>query len=194
MIFFDVIVAKDSVGGIGRNQQLVWSLKSDMMFFKELTSTQTPLKVFTKFDFQWKEKYLGNTKGKIKQNAVIMGRNTWESLPAFVKPLPRRFNIVLSRKVSVVKKVKMAKDLEEALSQSKNYSFRYIIGGSKVYQKALQHSFCRYIFVTELKDSFDCDTFFPSIERGYKLVSSSPWNIENEIEYRFTCYRSLLNY
>lgn len=34
-----------------------------------------------------------------KQNAVIMGRNTWESIPAKYRPLPHRLNIILSRKL-----------------------------------------------------------------------------------------------
>ena len=31
-----------------------------------------------------------------KQNAIIIGRKTWDSLPANRRPLPGRFNVVLS--------------------------------------------------------------------------------------------------
>ncbi len=32
-----------------------------------------------------------------RQNAVIMGRTTWQSLPKSFRPLPGRINVVLSR-------------------------------------------------------------------------------------------------
>ena len=32
-----------------------------------------------------------------KQNAVIMGRKTWESIPEKYRPLPHRLNIMLSK-------------------------------------------------------------------------------------------------
>lgn len=33
----------------------------------------------------------------MKFNAVIMGRKTWDSLPAKFRPLPNRINVVLTK-------------------------------------------------------------------------------------------------
>ena len=53
-----------------------WKLPGDMAYFKELTT---------------------RTADPAKQNAVVMGRKTWESIPPKFRPLPGRVNIVLSR-------------------------------------------------------------------------------------------------
>ncbi len=58
--------------GIGFNNKLPWHLKGDLQNFKTLTTTQT-------------------------LNYVIMGRTTYDSLPASVRPLPDRYNIVITR-------------------------------------------------------------------------------------------------
>ncbi len=58
--------------GIGLKNALPWHLKKDLVRFKKLT--------------------IGDG-----DNAVIMGRNTWNSLPKKWKPLPKRTNIVLTR-------------------------------------------------------------------------------------------------
>ena len=54
---------------IGADGALPWHLPEDLARFKALT--------------------LGST--------VVMGRATWESLPAAVRPLPGRHNVVLTR-------------------------------------------------------------------------------------------------
>jgi dihydrofolate reductase len=64
-----LIVACDPSGGIGYNNKLPWSkIEGDLPRFKELTT------------------------GKV----ILMGRNTWESLPK--QPLPNRINVVVSSK------------------------------------------------------------------------------------------------
>ena len=60
-----VIFASTRDGGIGKDGQLPWRLKADMKFFKETTIGD------------------GN-------NAVVMGRKTWESIPPKYRPLPKR--------------------------------------------------------------------------------------------------------
>lgn len=63
-----LIVACDPRGGIGYNNKLPWDkLQGDLPRLKELTT------------------------GKV----VLMGRNTWESLPK--KPLPNRINVVVTK-------------------------------------------------------------------------------------------------
>ena len=58
---------------MGLNNSIPWCYPSDLRYFSKLT------------------KGSGN-------NAIIMGRKTWESLPR--KPLPKRENIILSRDIS----------------------------------------------------------------------------------------------
>lgn len=75
--FHLVVAATAEKRGIGAKGGLpAWKLPGDMAYFKELTSR--------------------TCKDGI-QNAVIMGRKTWESIPAKRRPLPGRLNVVLSR-------------------------------------------------------------------------------------------------
>ena len=74
---FQLVVAATPSGGIGNAGGLpAWKLPGDMAYFKELTS---------------------RTRDSGRQNAVIMGRKTWESVPQKFRPLKGRINIVLSR-------------------------------------------------------------------------------------------------
>ncbi len=72
---FSVVVAAARNGGIGKSGGLPWRLPGDMKYFKKLTSEAAMPGM---------------------QNAVIMGRATWQSIPAKHRPLPDRLNIVLS--------------------------------------------------------------------------------------------------
>ncbi len=75
-----VVVAATAAGGIGRDGKLAWELPSDMAFFRSTTMA---------------------VQQTSKQNAVIMGRRTWSSIPAKFRPLKGRLNIVLSGSADV---------------------------------------------------------------------------------------------
>ena len=70
-----IIVAATLTNGIGKAGRLPWRLPQEMAYFARVTSNAP--------------------EGSI--NAVIMGKNTWESIPKKFRPLPRRLNVVLSR-------------------------------------------------------------------------------------------------
>ena len=87
---FTIIVATDKFGGIGLSNNnkfsIPWKNKSDIQFFKDTTSNK----------------------------AVIMGKNTYLSLP--VKKLPNRENIVLTKsKLDTPSDVIKCSSLDQAL-------------------------------------------------------------------------------
>jgi len=73
-----IIVAATKSNGIGANSRLPWRLSKEMKYFVQVTSTAP----------------------EGLQNLVVMGRNTWESIPKKFKPLARRLNVVVSRNPS----------------------------------------------------------------------------------------------
>nr|GAT44172.1 predicted protein [Mycena chlorophos] len=70
-----LIVAATKANGIGQNGQLPWRLPKEMAYFARAT-TNAPAD---------------------SSNAVVMGRNTWESIPTKFRPLKSRHNVVVSR-------------------------------------------------------------------------------------------------
>ena len=103
-----IIVATDRNMAIGYQNKLLFWLPNDLKRFKELTT--------------------GNT--------IIMGRNTFLSLPKGA--LPNRRNIVLStRKDASFLGAETYASLEEAIKACKEDEKIYIIGGASVYKQAL---------------------------------------------------------
>lgn len=90
------VVAATLGNGIGSRGTLPWRLPRDMAYFRAATSTvcATP-----------DEDALAARAGRVpsgiaRKNAVIMGRNTWESIPPRFRPLNSRINIVVSTTMS----------------------------------------------------------------------------------------------
>ena len=189
---FSLIVAVDKNKGIGIKNQLPWRLKKDMAFFKKLTMSVYPSEVLQKYGLSFKSnsKIEDREKELQGQNAVIMGRKTWESIPAKFRPLPNRVNIVLSRQSLVLPQgVLLAHSLDEALKLSSNNKHTFVIGGANIYQQALEHCECQTLYVTKVNHSFNCDAFFPAFEKDFELQQESEGYEEESLSFCFQVWK-----
>lgn len=126
-------VARD--GAIGRDNALLWHLPEDMARFKALTT------------------------GK----PVVMGRKTWDSLPAKFRPLPGRRNLVVSRSASSLPGAEVFASLDAALAACSEPEV-CVIGGSEIYALALPRA--DKLALTEVDATFpDADRHFPAWPR-----------------------------
>jgi len=155
----NIIVAISKNNGIGKSNALLWNIKEDMAKFKRLTT--------------------GN-----KNNAIIMGRKTYESLNN-VNGLANRDNLILSKSLNINKKnanniVKTFETLQtlENFVKSKNYDEVWIIGGEQIYKLFLaNHGEQRTIFnineiiITYIEKEFICDSYFPNLEDYTKIYN-----------------------
>ena len=141
---FSLIVAFDNNLVIGVNGSLPWRLSADLQNFKKLTLN----------------------------NAVIMGRKTFESIG---RPLPERQNIVVSRSLKkAIPNITITKTIEEAMSISKSEK-TFFIGGSQVYKATL--GFVDSIYLTLVDTNSIGDTLFPQF-------NMEDWMVLYETRYR----------
>ena len=125
------ILAHDSEYGIGKDGDLPWPKNNeDLMWFKECTSGGT----------------------------IVMGRNTWESLP--FKPLPNRHNIVVSNTMSSenceVVKPDIYRSRLKFLSAKEQV---WIIGGAQLLESSLD--IIDELWFNDVDGVYGCDTFLP---------------------------------
>ena len=99
------------------------------------------------------------------ENAVVMGRKTWESIPPKFRPLKGRSNIVITRSPHDFKAetngtiVSSVEDAIQAVDHTGTKTF--IIGGAQIYKAALERKEAQRILLTRVLTDFECDTFFP---------------------------------
>tara|TARA_B100001250_G_scaffold388083_1_gene386037 strand:+ start:317 stop:781 length:465 start_codon:yes stop_codon:yes gene_type:complete len=135
-----IIVATSPEGIIGKDNTIPWYYPEDLKRFKKLT--------------------IGNT--------VIMGRNTWESLP--IKPLPERRNIVITS--NSIENIECFKSIQEAIDTCKGDI--WFIGGSGIYEEAM--NLADYIDMTLVPDNISGETcvHFPKIGNEWKEGETKP--------------------
>ena len=155
-----LIWAQSTSGVIGRDNGIPWRLPEDQARFKELT--------------------MGHS--------VVMGRLTWESLPARVRPLPGRRNVVVTRQADYVADgATVVSSLEEALTGGRERT--WVIGGAQIYALALPRA--TRCDVTEVDVDLpreDGDAMAPVLDEGWTATASEWLTSASGIRYRFCSY------
>ncbi|MCB9735304.1 MAG: dihydrofolate reductase [Deltaproteobacteria bacterium] len=156
------IWAADDRGGIGRAGDVPWYLPPDIRHFRVLT-----------------------TGGG--QNAVVMGRRTWDSIAPRYRPLKNRFNIVMSRgsTVDAPPGVRIVPDFDAAVRAAEGFVRLWVVGGGQIYRQALARPDCRAVVVTRVAGDFDCDTFVPALPADFALAVTTGELEHGGIRYRF---------
>lgn len=152
---------------IGKDNDLLWHLPTDMKFFKETT----------------------------KGHFVIMGRKNYNSIPEKYRPLPKRTNIVVSRRTDLtINSVQIFSSIEKALTFAKLEKQKevFIIGGGQVYNYALDNDLITRMLITHVNAEYEADVFFPKINEGdwnTKLILDHPKNDKDPLDFTIVEYR-----
>ncbi len=114
---------------------------------------------------------------------IVMGRKTYESIG---KPLPNRKNIVLSKKNVKIDGVLVVNDYKDILDLQEDI---FVIGGESIYELFLP--FADNIYLTEIEESNEADSYFPSFDRElYKKEIVKRSNFKNT-NYSFVIYKKI---
>ena len=156
-----IIVAVARENAIGYQNQLLCHLPDDLKYFKQTTQ--------------------GNT--------VIMGKNTFLSLPGGA--LPGRVNVVLNDvpDESFVN-CTMASSLSDALALCNRERENFVIGGGFVYRQFFP--LAQKLYITHIDHTFNADTFFPAIEPDtWEEISriEHPSDARHPYPFSFAVYR-----
>lgn len=117
-------------------------------------------------------------------HTLIMGRNTFLSLPNGA--LPNRRHIVISDIPNeTFKGCEMAHSIEQAIELTGDSEECFVIGGGMVYAQFLE--VVGKLYLTQVHESFEADTFFPEIDFGqWKAVVTETVAAGEKNEYPHT--------
>lgn len=146
--------------GIGYENKIPWNIPNDLIHFSKIT----------------------------KNSIIIMGYNTWQSLP--IKPLKNRLNVIItSQKIDIKEGIVVhPDDLDDYLKSISTEVF--IIGGEMLYKKYV--GIADYIYSTHILKEFICDRFFPIDNfHQYEIseYSESYYSEDEKCNYRFIKYQ-----
>ena len=139
MTRIQLVWAQSRTGVIGNAGGLPWHIPEDLAHFKRLTTGRP----------------------------VVMGRKTWDSLPARFRPLPGRTNIVVTRNRSWQSHGAVAVcGLTEALQHCAHADIAWVIGGAQIYAQAL--AIATLAVVTYVDGDYVGDAYAPQLGAMWK--------------------------
>ena len=152
------ILAVDSTNGIALDDTILWNCKSYIEYFKKNTI---------------------NTSDKIKINAVIMERKTWESIPEKHRPLINRLNIVITSSKLELDGSMIFKNPHDAINylntnKANEIESIFIIGGKQLYDEFINSNYTKLLYLTRLDDDYNTNIKTHIDLTKYKLISSFP--------------------
>ena len=154
---YSIIAAIGKNRELGKNNDLIWNLPGDLKFFRNVTSGHT----------------------------IIMGRNTFDSLP---RMLPNRKHIVLTSRSGLPSEVEVYKELKSILEKYKDSSEEiFIIGGASIYELFLEY--CDKLYLTEIDASEEtASVYFPAFDKNLYEKDILGENEDNGISYKYVLY------
>lgn len=145
---------------IGCDNQLPWKLPDEMSYFRRTTLN----------------------------HHIIMGRKTFESMDC--KPLPDRFNIVLTRSGDEFTNVTTMASIEDAIEQATQKSIDeeiFVIGGANVYRVAMP--FADRLYCSIIHAKIEGDIYMDEIDFGaWSMKSKQTHGIDARHAHSYTTY------
>ena len=143
MVQLNIVVSVNQNNLIGINNNLLISSKDDLKNFYKITTKEYP---------------------EGSKNILIMGYNTWLSIPEDKKPFQKRMNIILTQqnkdKIEETENVKTFSSMFGALDWCKeNETGRiFVIGGGKVFNECILHhkDKLNVIYLTRFINDYRC--------------------------------------
>lgn len=153
-----IIAAVAKNRAIGKGGDLIWHISNDLKHFKEITTG----------------------------GCVLMGYNTYASLPG-KKALPKRRNIILSSRIATAPEgFEVVSSIPQALEILKDVPEVFVIGGGMIYEHFLP--IADKLYLTRIDKRFEADTFFPIVNfdewelTELQVIDDDP---QIDCEYRF---------
>jgi len=176
----NIIVAYSDNYVIGDDDKIPWNYKEDLKYFYKITTI---------------------TDDSNKKNVVIMGYNTYNSLP--VIKLKNRVNIVITSKsfnndtsdqdLYFVDSMGSSMELCQKLLMNNTIEKIFIIGGEKIYKYYFTSYYYRFldkVYITRIHKNYDGNKFFYGLEEKFYYIDIKKSINNHELEYRVLQYNN----
>ena len=146
-----IIVATDEENGIGKDNKIPWHIKKDLVRLSLMT----------------------------RSKVAVVGDKSYNSMASYYdisgRPMPAKEYIVISLDKNFKSKRNntfAVNSISEALDRIRKSKEKevFVIGGASIYKQMIE--FTDHLYVTIVKNEFNCDTFFPDYSDFKKVISS----------------------